>query len=280
MIFSTLIFATAPLLVAPTAPWQEPAPPAASEAAAPVGTASTVHARLRTELAEAEARQQAAFVELRETDEWTKAEAANDNSALNALYGALPGPDHDAFARRALDAASRFDGDAGQALLFGFAVEWSSDPEVTAAGFGGLVDKHPSHEALFGATLRLAYRARSMGEETFKSLVDRILAGDAPPATKANALHARMSVLVRSVRRGTALSAEQQVVHDADRARILEIAPDSIAAYRVQAERFEAERLQIGMTAPNIVGTDLFGEALSLEQFRGKVVVLDFWGDW
>ena len=32
--------------------------------------------------------------------------------------------------------------------------------------------------------------------------------------------------------------------------------------------------------APEIEGTDLNGEPLRLSEFRGKVVVLDFWADW
>jgi peroxiredoxin len=37
------------------------------------------------------------------------------------------------------------------------------------------------------------------------------------------------------------------------------------------------EHLDIGATAPSIVGTDLNGQPLDLRDFRGKVVVLSFW---
>lgn len=40
------------------------------------------------------------------------------------------------------------------------------------------------------------------------------------------------------------------------------------------------EALAVGQTAPEILGADLDGEPLALSGFRGKVVVLDFWGDW
>ena len=36
----------------------------------------------------------------------------------------------------------------------------------------------------------------------------------------------------------------------------------------------------IGAVAPDIVGIDLDGGPLSLGEFAGKVVFLDFWGDW
>jgi len=43
---------------------------------------------------------------------------------------------------------------------------------------------------------------------------------------------------------------------------------------------FELRNLQIGMTAPDIVGADVDGVAFKLSDYRGKVVVLDFWGFW
>ena len=38
--------------------------------------------------------------------------------------------------------------------------------------------------------------------------------------------------------------------------------------------------LRIGATAPEIVGTNIDGNEMRLSDFRGKVVVLGFWGDW
>lgn len=43
---------------------------------------------------------------------------------------------------------------------------------------------------------------------------------------------------------------------------------------------FEIQNLGIGCTAPDIVGNDLDGTEFKLSDYRGKVVMLDFWGDW
>jgi len=40
------------------------------------------------------------------------------------------------------------------------------------------------------------------------------------------------------------------------------------------------EALEIGRVAPDIAGVDVEGQPLKLSDYRGKVVVLDFWGDW
>lgn len=34
------------------------------------------------------------------------------------------------------------------------------------------------------------------------------------------------------------------------------------------------------MEVPEITGCDLDGETLKLSDYRGKVVLLNFWGDW
>ncbi len=47
-----------------------------------------------------------------------------------------------------------------------------------------------------------------------------------------------------------------------------------------KGQLFEAEHLQIGMVAPDIQGDDLDGVDFKLSDYRGKVVFLDFWGDW
>jgi cytochrome oxidase Cu insertion factor (SCO1/SenC/PrrC family) len=38
--------------------------------------------------------------------------------------------------------------------------------------------------------------------------------------------------------------------------------------------------LAIGKVAPEIQGADVDGKQFKLSDYRGKVVVLDFWGDW
>ncbi|MFG0316789.1 MAG: peroxiredoxin family protein [Planctomycetota bacterium JB042] len=43
---------------------------------------------------------------------------------------------------------------------------------------------------------------------------------------------------------------------------------------------FELEHLALGNVAPDIEGEDVDGVVFKLSDYRGRVVVLDFWGDW
>lgn len=45
-------------------------------------------------------------------------------------------------------------------------------------------------------------------------------------------------------------------------------------------ELFSIRNLSVGKTAPEIEGEDLFGTTFKLSDYRGKVIFLDFWGDW
>ena len=56
--------------------------------------------------------------------------------------------------------------------------------------------------------------------------------------------------------------------------------PTTNYAKRAKGAIFEAENLQIGMVAPEITGSDQEGNTFKLTEYRGKVVVLDFWGFW
>jgi len=42
----------------------------------------------------------------------------------------------------------------------------------------------------------------------------------------------------------------------------------------------KAEDLVVGKAAPEIQGEDIDGEQFRLSDYRGKVVLLDFWGHW
>ena len=47
-----------------------------------------------------------------------------------------------------------------------------------------------------------------------------------------------------------------------------------------QAKKHSPADLAVGKLAPEISGVDVDGRKFKLSDYRGKVVVLDFWGDW
>jgi hypothetical protein len=54
----------------------------------------------------------------------------------------------------------------------------------------------------------------------------------------------------------------------------------STLAELAQHELFELQNLAVGKLAPDIAAEDTAGVAFKLSDYRGKVVMLDFWGFW
>ena len=49
---------------------------------------------------------------------------------------------------------------------------------------------------------------------------------------------------------------------------------------QIKSDLFVAENLSIGCKAPDIVGKDQNDEEFKLSDYKGQVVLLDFWGIW
>jgi hypothetical protein len=64
---------------------------------------------------------------------------------------------------------------------------------------------------------------------------------------------------------------------DIDRALFVLLA---VGAGLVAWSWFSTGKPRIDRPAPEIIGKDLDGKPMKLSDFRGKVVMLDFWGDW
>lgn len=62
--------------------------------------------------------------------------------------------------------------------------------------------------------------------------------------------------------------------------KVLQAGPDEFWAILAKGNIFEIEHLQVGMVAPDFSTRTVDGRPLSLRDFRGKVVLVDFWATW
>ena len=60
----------------------------------------------------------------------------------------------------------------------------------------------------------------------------------------------------------------------------IKLAPKSTFGKRAAGTVYEVRHLQVGMKAPDIVGKDTDGVTFKLSDYKGKAIMLDFWGDW
>lgn len=72
--------------------------------------------------------------------------------------------------------------------------------------------------------------------------------------------------------------AEVEKLFETVRSDFKDVEPELVK--RAESELYEIRNLAIGQVAPEIKGADVDGKQFALSEYRGRVVVLDFWGDW
>jgi len=138
-----------------------------------------------------------------------------------------------------------------------------------------LMSDHRDDPAVLQNIANLGRLARMHGTTKIAAILDQVEAGSLPEFT-----------LAATFARGVAYagngspSPEEGKKACASFKKVLELDPQGPYASTARGFVFELENLQIGMVAPDIVGDDLDGVAFKLSDYRGKVVFLDFWGDW
>jgi len=106
--------------------------------------------------------------------------------------------------------------------------------------------------------------------------LDTLLAGPTTPAAWKENASATLTEFRRRLQTGKLTVAQEGRVFD-HLSEIERAHPEDAA---VQAAQFTLRTLTIGKTAPEIIGKDLDDVPLRLSDYRGKVVVVMFWGEW
>jgi len=153
---------------------------------------------------------------------------------------------------------------------------WPHDSEATLAALDRLTQDHLGDARMTRLAFSLALKARrsDFPRQRVLDAQDLIAANTADDEAKAEVLYWRSYVIA-----GTESDADQRQRACSDLAMAAELGNQRIRQ-RAEGLLFEMNRLQVGMAAPDIEAEDLDGTAFRLSDYRGKVVFLDFWGDW
>ncbi len=238
--------------------------------------ALTILAPIQDEYKAAEIEHRQRLDELRESDEYKSALADEDYEKLLALSKAITDPYQERWRKRFTEASQPFDGTEGSLAFAQVLLErrLTTNPGEMVPG---LIRKFSSSAQLRGLLGAFSPYLRRMTEEEVIELMQLVLTENENGGVLAEAHFALGSYYVRQRN-----PSEEQLSKGLDHFdRVVDLLPaDSILSIRARGPRFEKERLQVGMEAPDIIGVDLFGEQFKLSDYRGKVVLLDFWGDW
>lgn len=129
---------------------------------------------------------------------------------------------------------------------------------------------------------QLRYAGDTLGAESVEKALRKLVDGSPHATVKASALFTLASILASDGKPGSPQFKEARELFN----RLLTDYGDTRTrrgkTYGSVAENslFEIDRLQIGMVAPDFEALDENGVAFKLSDYRGKVVVIDFWGFW
>lgn len=150
--------------------------------------------------------------------------------------------------------------------------------EIARTSLQTLMQNHITHPGIRRAVARIGGLRQKIGKEQSRKWLDAVLAENLHPDIQAQARYTRAAAYVgtRAVERSEGL--RQLAIDDLNKV----IAASAGQSLKGLAQRllFEAINLEPGLKAPDIHGEDLDGIAFKLSDYRGKVVLLDFWGDW
>jgi hypothetical protein len=214
--------------------------------------------------------------ELQQTDEYKAALEASDREALTKLISTVEKIDLPAFAKRAWEGAERYAAhDNAVPFLVWIAIN-DPDREATGKAVDTLLSAHVQSAELLPLAENAIRLNAKLGPERSAEVLQQLVDAETTDLVKAHALFLQATML----QRGRDATAEQKAAAEALLARAEKLAVGTDLAMRIEGPRFEQARLQIGMEAPDVEGVDLDGSPFKLSDYRGKVVVLDFWGDW
>jgi len=182
------------------------------------------------------------------------------------------------FITRAQELADERAGKDAAVPFLGFICKYANK-EVNAVkkAVQTLASDHATSPAIGKVIPFLAGPAQRFGvvKDAVYGLLDEVAEKHPDADCKAQALLTRGTLRLQ-----TAQTDEQRKAAEEDLRKVATVAKDQDLTTEAKDQLFEIEHLQVGCTAPDIVAKDTDGVAFKLSDYRGKVVLIDFWGFW
>lgn len=151
-----------------------------------------------------------------------------------------------------------------------------NDTKTTVSAANSLVTDYSTSPTLQQAATTIRYMTGQLGISGAAQLLHKIVNSSTNRTNKASAMYNLASMYSESQEVTAAQKAEAKSLFT----KLAASYADTPYAKRASAAMFALDNLQIGMTSPDFEATDEAGKSFKLSDYRGKVVVLDFWGFW
>ncbi len=234
---------------------------------------SGVFDALHREFVQAKVDFSAQLAELQKSDAYREARKNRDLKTLRALIARIPKAE-DKILPRFLKAAATVKGTPEEAkLLFYLLTKSGRNRALSNSAFKALKARHAKSKG-WGPVLRILPWVLPK-DETIE-FFSRLAKESPHPEVRIMAQYVAASTIRRDKKASPdAKKAAAKVLDE-----IKSQHPESLPGLSMNGNQFIKEHLQIGMKAPDIIGKDVYGKPMKLSDFLGRVVVIDFWGDW
>jgi len=143
-----------------------------------------------------------------------------------------------------------------------------------------LIEKYPDHPAIERICMVLGRGGVPKGEEMLKTILEK---NDKPKVKAAAALELGRALAAKTDKLGDNPAEADKVAAEGEKylTMAIDLNKDNERQMKAAEGELKALRtLRVGKEAPEIKAGDLDGKEFKLTDYRGKVVMLDFWGHW
>lgn len=214
-------------------------------------------------------------------DEWlsdhrTKLQEAEENGVDMPMTSMVPplGPVLTKFQAAAKDYAGTED--AVQFLTWIAQSGMQIDEKAATAAFVTLFESHAKSEGIEDLVESFPDLTEVLGEERGARYLSKVEAESPVADVRDWAAFARLSPILDN----SPLDSKAFVEAKAEFKQIAERTKSRRLRGQMEFKVRIIEQFSLGMVAPDIVGVDLDGVAFKLSDYKGKILFIDFWGDW
>ncbi|MEC8511637.1 MAG: hypothetical protein VX015_05775 [Planctomycetota bacterium] len=175
-----------------------------------------------------------------------------------------------------LEAAADYAGTDDAVPFLGWVVTSGVEKAHVTSAVATITASHLGSERLEPIAPTLPRLARTLGDDEAMRFLDALRAENGHPGVKAWATYARHSETLS----GGDIDSEDFQTAFAETEALVEAADDETLSRTWRGQVMARIEFAIGKVAPDIEGIDLGGSDFKLSDYEGKVVFLDFWGDW
>jgi hypothetical protein len=198
-----------------------------------------------------------------------------ERQALIAKYRALGKGWADKFYKLAEDNLT----DPVAADALSWVVLNASGSQVYQKALDQLLDKFPDHASIERICATLARSDSADAEKALRKIAEK---ANKPNLKAVATLSLAKSLATRTDSLGDKPAEADKVAAEAEKQfkAAIDLYKDNAAQKKAAESGIKALAIRPGKEAPEIKASDLDGKDFKLSDYRGKVVLLDFWGNW